>query len=126
MYFSFTFKWYSVKENRFLPNYRQIVFTPSHQLCCFSPTCCFPPHLSPKKAQLFFTGICDSHLCQHTSHRQLSFLHYSFDIYIGPDVLFMEHKEEKGLHKKTEHLNRLKVTTEKTTENIHELNLKKK
>lgn len=81
-----------------------------------------PPHLNPKKAQLFFTGTCDSHLCQHTSHRQLSFLHYNFDIYIGPDILFTEHKEEKGLHKKTEHLNRLQVTTEKPTENIHELN----
>lgn len=37
----------------------------------------------------------------------------------------MEYKEEKGVRKKTEHLNKIQVTTENPTENIHELKLKK-
>lgn len=32
----------------------------------------------------------------------------------------MEHKEEKGVRKKSEYLNRIQVTREKPTENIHE------
>lgn len=37
----------------------------------------------------------------------------------------MEHKEEKGVRKKSEYLNRIQVTREKPTENIHEFKLKK-